>query len=317
MVKRIKSIKRESLYFGASDNVEFIPSGCFPLDLVLGGGWAEGRIINVVGDKSTGKTLLAIEACANFIRKHSNGLIVYDDAEAVFDEDYAKRLGLPSRSVKFEESDTVEEFFTSLYKIADKGIKQSKPVFYVLDSMDSVSDTAEQKRSMDDPTYGTKAKQVSTLFRKSVRKLKQSNVTLFVISQIRDNIGVSFGRKHKRSGGKALDFYASQVLWLAQIKQLQKTVRGVKRPYGVEVKSKCEKSKVGLPFRDCILPIIYYYGVDEFQACLTWLKDNRYSEMAKARNYARNNEIVALTKIVKQHWNVIEKAFVPTKRKYE
>src|ERR1700693_4541560 len=103
-------------YFGApAGALDFIPSGSKLLDCVLGGGWPLGRVANVVGDKSTGKTLIAIEACSSFAQRFPKGLMWYREAEAAFDMDYAEALGMPTKRIKFrDDMETVEDFFDDL-----------------------------------------------------------------------------------------------------------------------------------------------------------------------------------------------------------
>ena len=130
----------------------FIPSGCALLDCVLGGGWALGRVSNVVGDKSVGKTLLAIEACANFARRFPNGSMWYRESEAAFDEKYATRLGLPLGRVDFgpegvgTEWETVEDVIDDLGKKVDRARETGEPGLYIVDTLDALSDRAEQNR---------------------------------------------------------------------------------------------------------------------------------------------------------------------------
>src|SRR5262249_54440053 len=125
------------------------------------------------------------------------------------------------------------------------------PGFYILDSLDALSDEAEKARAIDEGTYAmNKAKQMSALFRRLCQEMAQYNCTLAVISQVRDNIGVTFGDAYTRSGGKALDFYCSQIVWLAQTGKIARTVKGIERIVGVDIKAKVKKNKVGLPFRE-------------------------------------------------------------------
>ena len=156
-------------YFSApSKSLQFISSGCKLLDCVLGGGWVLGRIANIVGDRSSGKTLLAIEACANFARQYSKGNIYYREAEAAFDVRYAETLGLPTDRVDFSDSfHTVEDMFEDLTKVLES---ESKAGLYIVDSLDALSDRSELKRDMDKGSYGAeKAKQMSeSTDRKSV-----------------------------------------------------------------------------------------------------------------------------------------------------
>lgn len=326
--KKLKRVRvgiqpNASAYFDAlKASLTFIPTGSQALDLVLGGGWAEGRIVNVVGDKSTGKTLLAIEAAANFIRTFPDGIVYYDDAEAAFDEPYAEIMGLPVSSVTMLASDLVEDFNKQLDAAVTHANKTGKRALYVLDSIDSLSDLAEQGREFEKGSFGTKAKQVSELFRRQKRKLRDAGVTLLIISQVRDNIGVTFGRKHKRSGGKALDFYASQVLWLSEKKKLERTRNGVKRPYGVLIIGKCEKNKVGLPFRRCEFPVVFYYGLDDVESMRLWLLENNYKQKAALERLCRSaaskdaDAYAELVRVLHEHWNAVEQTFMPKSRKY-
>lgn len=320
-------------YFDApAAAVDFVPSGARLLDCALGGGWPLGRVANIVGDKSTGKTLLAIEACANFIRKWPNGQIWYNEAEAAFDVEYAQALGLPKEHVSIRnDCNTVEDFFEDLEHVLEN--KKDVPGLYILDSLDALSDRAELGRKIDEGSYGAaKAKKMSELFRRVVRKIKTSNVLLIVISQVRDNIGVSFGEKHTRAGGRALDFYASQVLFLAQLGGVKRTIDKVIRAVGVKIRAKVKKNKVGLPGRECEFSIVFGYGVDDIAAGLTWLAEigklEEFDGMTEARLTRYLNklddmsveELAAVRKevddLVVKHWYRIEKEFLPTRKKY-
>lgn len=309
MVKR-KELKRKkdtSYYFAEGAEVEFIPSGCTVLDCVLGGGYPIGSITNIVGDKSTGKTLMAIEASANFRNLYPKAPIFYDvGGGETFDLPFAQHLGLPKDTV-IGESRLVEDFYDSLVEFIAS--YKTGPAFYILDSLDALSDKAEQERKLSDGSYGTKAKQVGAILRRLGDDLSKKRCHLLIISQIRDNIGVTFGRKHKRSGGKALDFYAAQVLWLAEVKKLTKTKKKVKRIIGVEIKAKCEKNKVGLPFRECTFPLIFNYGMDDEEACLAFLDECK----EKKKIY---KDLAALQRHVRKVWFEIEQRFMPTERKY-
>lgn len=213
------------LYFGTpKSDVSFIPSGCKMLDLALGGGWARRRIANIVGDSSTGKTLLAIEASANFVMVEPKAKIRYREAEEAFDNNYAAALGFPLEKVDFGDPiETIEDFFEDLQKVAEAA---KGPELYVVDSLDALSDRAEMDRNIDQGSYGSqKAKKLSELFRRSTSLISGKDITLMIISQVRDNIGaMPFQKKHVRSGGKALNFYSSQVAWLTQIKRIDRTV---------------------------------------------------------------------------------------------
>jgi RecA/RadA recombinase len=139
--------------------------------------------------------------------------------------------------------------------------------------MDALSDEAEMNRDIDKGSFGAaKAKKMSEMFRKITRKQEQANVLLFIVSQVRDNIDAMFDEKHKRSGGKALDFYASQVFWLAHTGILKRTINKVERPYGIELRAKIKKNKVGMPFRECDFTFEFGFGINDLLASVEWLK---------------------------------------------
>lgn len=297
--------------FLAPKGVKFFSSGCTLLNLALGGGWGQGRIVNVIGDRSTGKTLLAIEGCANFLLTNSKGLIRYKEAEAAFDESYAELLGMPLKRIDFApDFETVEEFQRDLTAFAALCARRKRPGLYVLDSLDALSDKAEMERDIEKASYGgDKAKQLSQMFRKTVRKMERANVTLFIISQTRDKIGVMFGKRWTRSGGKALDFYASQIVYLAEIEKLKQTYKGAQRTVGVKIRAQIEKNKCGLPFRQADFPIRFGYGIDDDEANLEFLQ-----KVAKMKDIPDSTS--ETTRAVKTKWMEIETHFLPTKPKY-
>lgn len=304
------AVKSGGNYFGTKKtDVSFIPSGCKMLDLALGGGWARGRIANIVGDRATGKTLVAIEAAANFNMIAPKGKIRYREAESAFDQAYASALGFPSEKVDFGEPvDTIEDVFEDLEKVI-KGAKG--PEIYIVDSLDALSDRAEMDRKIDEGSYGMgKAKILSQLFRRSVRGLAEKDITLFIVSQVRDNIGVTFGRKTARSGGRALDFYASQVAFLSQLERLTKVISNIKRVTGVTVRVQIDKNKVGLPYREAQFPIMFGYGIQDWKACAEYLKTVTGEVIPKTM------PLEELHKMVDAHWWSIENKFLPTEVKY-
>jgi recombination protein RecA len=341
--KRLKeSARGGGLYFPESSaSLRFISTGCEVLNCVLGGGWARGRIGNIVGDKSTGKTLLVIEACANFAALEPGGDIFYREIEAAFDIPYAQRLGLPKDRVDFGEPGqftTVEDIFEDLQAICERAIvrkkngRKTRPILYIVDSLDALSDRAEQERDVDKGSYGVnKAKKLSELFRKLVGKLARADVTVLIISQVRDNINATFGKKYKRSGGHALDFYASHVLYLAQIQRIKAVREGVERKVGVMIRCHCEKNKVANPFRECDVPLMFSYGIDDLAAACEFFKSVKKLGVLGINKKEIPKYLRRLTKLshedyqverervagkVRRTWVKIEKRFEPTRRKY-
>lgn len=273
MIERVLPKKEGGNYFTSpKKDFKFIPTGCKMLDLALGGGWPESRISNIIGDRSSGKTLLCIEAAANFAKKYPKGRIRYRECEAAFDPAYAAALGMPVDKVDFsKELETVEDFFEDVQAVAEAA---KQPELYILDSLDALSDRSEMGRAIDEGTFGAnKAKQLSQTFRRIVRKVKKSNLTVLIVSQVRSKIGIAFGRETTRSGGRALDFYASIVLYLAHVKTLKKERKKIKRAIGIDVLAKVDKNKVSVAFREARFPIMFGWGIDDEQACLDWLKE--------------------------------------------
>jgi recombination protein RecA len=344
---RLDSPSEESgglYHYEEPDVKEFIPSGCTLLDQVLGGGWAMRRVSNIIGDKSTNKTGLAIEACNNFARKYpkNRSQIYYREAEAAFDRNYAaNKLGLPLDRIDFlpdmenpkkGEFLTAEDFNRDLEMITECHKDGKHAVLYICDSLDALSDEAEQEREIGKGSYGAgKAKQLSTLFRQRIQPLSQCNMHLMIISQIRDKIGVTFGKKTTRSGGHALDFYASQIIELALVSHLDKTINKIKRDVGIQVKAYCSKNKVTEPYQTCEFPLLFNFGIDNVRANIEWLDEvgmlEEYEEgiatpgklitrINKYPDEAYDEECERLAAVTIKAWKEVKRRFEPTRRKY-
>jgi recombination protein RecA len=324
----------------ASKGLPFVSTGCKLLDCALGGGFVGGRVANNVGDKSTGKSLLGIEVTANFVRTYPDGLARYGEAEAAWDDAYAEAIGFPVKRVQRPEPgtlETVEDFFMDVEKTLEKA--KDHPSLYIIDSLDALTSKAEQGREIGQATYGQeKAKLMSEGFRKLVRSIEQSKMLLVVVSQVRDKIGVTFGETKTRSGGKALDFYASQIVWLADLGKIKRTVAGIERSVGRKLRANVKKNKVGLSDRMVDYPIIYGYGIDDIQAGLEWLLDvcgkdghplldelriTKSGVTAASQrirdNGAKEANLIRqrLNKAVEDRWVEIEESFLPKGTKYE
>jgi recombination protein RecA len=324
----------DTAYFKQQPPPTLLPSGCTLFDCALGGGYPFGRIVNIVGDRATSKTLLAIEACANFAHKYKQGDIYYCEAEAAFDETYAESIGMPVQQVQWIDGvTTVEDFYDNLNKILDKR-KPDVPGILVLDSLDALSDRAEAERGISDSSFGAaKAKKLSELFRRMIQKIEKHQLLVIIISQIRDNIGTLFGKRYSRSGGRALDFYASQIIYLAQIKTLKKTISKVSRPIGIIVKAKLEKNKIGMPYREVEFTVRFGYGIDDVAASVNWLEEigvlreveyfasnkslsSLLSSLDRIEDRQYNDIRRQLAKRVKAKWREIERSFAPSRKKY-
>jgi recombination protein RecA len=269
--EKIKKSQGGGNYFSSpKTNIEFIPSGCKMLDLALGGGWAESRCCNIIGDKAAGKTLLAQQASANFALKYPGNKIYYREPESAWITAYAEAIGMPTDVVDFSRPQTIEEVYDDLSRVCDKNVES----LYVLDSLDACSSKAEMETDIDEGSYGTgKARKMSEMFRRLIQRVESSKTTLMIISQIRDVLNaLPFQKKWTRSGGRAMDFYASQVLFLVVTGKVPKTIKGVKRVIGVDVHARVEKNKIALPFREAEFQVLFGYGLHDMQASLEFLK---------------------------------------------
>lgn len=305
-------VEEQNSYFEPEGPVEFISSGCTILNCVLGGGFPLGRVVNIVGDKSTGKTLLAMEAATNLLIQYPNAQCRYIETEAAFDTEYAKSLGIPiGKNLHVVRNvNTIEELFSDLASTIERAKKEKVPYLYIVDSLDALSYTNELERDITEGSYGAeKAKKLSELFRRHIRSVFEANICLLIISQVRENIGVTFGDKYTRSGGKALEFYSSQILWLAHLGQEKKQKKGIERVIGVNIKANCKKNKIGLPFRNCEFTILFGYGIDDISATKKWLKKVNREDLLREEGKYDSVEVLDL-------WNSIEKEFLPQEKKY-
>lgn len=325
-----------SYFTSKKESLQFIGTGCTTLDCALGGGYVLGRMENIVGDKSTAKTGLATEAIINFLKQYPEGKAAYRETEGAYDMDYAEAMGLPLDQVDFGDVDdpivTIEAFDRDLRRFIGECQKADVPGIYVLDSFDSLSDEEELKRDISDGSYNmVKQKKIGIMLRKLNKQIEASKVCLIIVSQVRENINAAFGEKYRRSGGKALDFYATHIFWLAHTKILKRTVNKVERAFGISLIAKVKKNKVGFPFREATFDFIFGYGVDDLGSSVSWLKeagrlkDIGLSEtgvktyLAKVNGYKQkeyDKERRSVAKAVKAAWNAIEETFLPTRRKY-
>ena len=291
---------------------------------------------NIIGDKSTAKTHLACEAITNFTLDYPDGAACYIDTEGAFEKDYAEAMGMPVDKVEFDDPDnpiiTIEDFYKHFSNFLDTQHKNNTPGIYVIDSLDALSSDEEMARKIDKGSYSmTKQKKLGEMFRRRIKQIEASRVNLMIVSQIRENIGVFMGEKYRRSGGKSMDFFASQCLWLAHIGKINKERKKVKRTIGVNIKAMCKKNKISLPFRDCEFEFIFGYGVDDLSANVNWLKSVKrlgdfdlsesglkayFKDVQAMNDKDYRSERKQAAKIVKRIWAEVEVEFLPTRSKY-
>lgn len=288
----------------------YFRTGCMVLDKVLGGaknvyGIPAGRFINIVGDKSAGKTFLSNEFIAwAYHNLGKDFKWVYDDCESGYSFDTQSLYGFDIMPDEPIHSTTVEEAFYHITKFAEK-LKSNQFGIYVLDSLDGLTSEEQDKRaeerikSIEDEkemkgTYGMgKAKYLSQeFFPQLCSVIEDKNILVIIISQIRDNVDMFSFEKYARAGGKALDFYAHSVIWLATAKKIEKS----ETPVGVVVKAKTTKSKTPRPFRECFFSFLYDYGLDGIGTSVDYLFDLRtpkgeLNKKEKAIQWNGNNNL--------------------------
>lgn len=260
----------------------YLHTGSTLLNLALSnspfGGWSIGWIINIVGDKATGKSLLALEAikaAQNVLpKKFKKANVIYNECEAAFVTEYALQMGINIDQVDMRNSITVEDFFTDVeYTIASIK-RQDVFTLYILDSYDGLTTVLEQEDKGYDKGYiaAKKAATLTSFLAKNTSAVKNKNVLLLILSQIRENLE-SFGPKFRRAGGKALDHRVSQIVWLTEKGKIYKD-KNSKRPYGVEIQAEVKKNRAWKPFRQIQFNILFDYGIDDFESIYNFLRSS-------------------------------------------
>lgn len=253
------------IVFDEVGDVEKIPSGVLVLDFLLGGGFPRGLVTEIVGDFSTGKTLLALRMVKQFLK--ADGLVFYNDSESCLNPEWVRAMGIPTDGFVYNSSLHFEECFKSIEKYCLLVKKTNRPCLYVWDSL-AASDIKIGKSLQDSPV-AARARLCSELMPDIVDLVKESKTTLLILNQLRSKIGISFGQSWSSCGGRAIEYYPSLRLLLKKKGKIIRNKTAIGMLIGVEI----IKSRVCKPHSRITLGLSFKTGLSRFSGLLETLKD--------------------------------------------
>ncbi len=268
---------------GAKQKIEVIPSGSILLDKALGvGGYPKGRIIEIFGPESTGKTTLALHAIAE--AQKSGGYVAFIDAEHALDAQYAQSLGVDIDNLVLSQPDTGEQAL----EIAEALIRSESISMLVVDSVAALVPEAEISGEMGESHVGLQARLMSQAMRKLSGIISKTNTTVIFINQIREKVGIMYGNPETTPGGRALKFYSTVRLDIRRGEQIKDGTQVI----GNEIKISVVKNKVAPPFKKTSVILYYGKGLSKVDEVIDLAVDYNYIDKAGSW-YSYNGEKIA------------------------
>lgn len=275
IVEKLRKEKKIDVSLITDDNssctvTEWVSTGCLALDAIMGGGLPVGRIVEMFGDPSSGKSLIGAQVAA--VAQEMGALVGYIDTESAASPEMMNEVGVDTSNMIYYSPDTVEEVFEFCEELVEMKDKDQF-LLLVWDSIAATSAKAEMESDVGKANYGLHAKLLSQGLRKFARMIAKERVSLLALNQIRDNIGVVFGDKVATFGGKGLKFYSSVRVQLDLTNKISVPHKKRKRILGMNTRAVVVKNKVAMPFREAILPIYFGHGIDDEKASLLYLQE--------------------------------------------
>lgn len=273
--------------------VEVISSGAISIDLALGGGWPKGRIIEIYGPESSGKTTLTLHAAAEF--QKAGGTVAFVDAEHALDPSYAEKVGVNVDELLLSQPDSGEQAL----EITEALVRSGAVDLIIIDSVAALTPRAEIEGSMGDAQMGLHARLMSQALRKLTGISAKTGTTIIFINQIRMKIGVMFGNPETTTGGNALKFYASVRVEVRKGKKIESGTGDDKQADGNGMRVKVVKNKVAPPFRTALVDIVFDEGISKVgDLVTTGLKLEVLSKSGASYSFGEQKLAVGRAKVI-------------------